>query len=134
MDNGTTSTKNAIMPCASPCNSSSHTNGKSYVELHYVPSCSNNESSTSTSTGVATNLVGKTKEHEAQATSLKKDVEKRHTGKATLDNMLSVKKPPNDKSVLGFNSNNKNKSKFDKKKGQVQVKNQAKIICFKCKL
>ena len=40
VDNGTNSTKNATMPCASPCNSSSHTTGKSYVELHFVPSCS----------------------------------------------------------------------------------------------
>ena len=108
VDNGTTSTKNAIMPCASPCNSSSHTSAKSYVELHFVPSCSNNEASTSSSTCVATNLVGKTKEHKAQATSLKKDVEKRHKGKATLDNMLSVQKSPNDKSGLGFNSERTN--------------------------
>ena len=69
VDNGTTSTKNATMPCASPCNSSFHTSNKSYVELHFVPSCSNNEASTFTSTCVATNLVGKTKEHKAQGTS-----------------------------------------------------------------
>ena len=55
-----------------------------------MSSCSNNEASTSTSTCVHTNLVGKTKEHKAQATSLKKDVDKRHKGKGTLDNMLSV--------------------------------------------
>ena len=46
-----------------------------------------------------------------------------------------LQQSPNDKSGLGFNSNNKNKSKVEKKKkGQVQIKNPAKIICFKCKL
>ena len=42
-------------------------------------------------------------------------------------------KSPNDKGGLGFNSNNK-KSMINKKKGQPQVKNSAKIICFKCKV
>jgi hypothetical protein len=49
--------------------------------------------------------------------------------------MLSVKKSHNDKSVLGFISNNKKKFKINKKKkGQGQVKDPAKIICFKCKI
>jgi hypothetical protein len=49
--------------------------------------------------------------------------------------MLRVQKSPNDKSGLGFISNNKNKSKIKKKKkGQGQVKDPAKIVCFKCKL
>jgi hypothetical protein len=46
-----------------------------------------------------------------------------------------VKKFPNDKSGLGFISNNKNKSKiYKKKKGQGQVKGPAKIVCFKYKI
>jgi hypothetical protein len=49
--------------------------------------------------------------------------------------MLSVQKSPNDKSGLGFISNNKKKSKVNKgKKGQGQVKDPAKIVCFKCKI
>ena len=63
---------------------------------------------------------------------------KRHEGKCALDNMLSVQQSPNDKSGLGSNPNIKNKSKVEKKKkkkkGQVQVKNPAKITCFKFKL
>jgi hypothetical protein len=47
---------------------------------------------------------------------------------------LGVQKSPNDKSGLGFNSNNKNKSKNNMKKGQDQVNNLAKIVCFKCKI
>ena len=47
---------------------------------------------------------------------MKKGLEKRHEGKSTLDNMLSVQQSPNDKSGLGFNCNNKNKSKVEKKK------------------
>ena len=65
---------------------------------------------------------------------MKKGLEKRHEGKRALDNMLSVQQSPNDKSGLGFNSNNKIKSKLEKKKGQVQVKNPAKITSFKCKI
>ena len=46
-----------------------------------------------------------------------------------------MQKSPNDKGGLGFNSNKKKKkSKSNKKKGQKQVKNSAKIICFKCKI
>ncbi|KAK1650333.1 hypothetical protein QYE76_068138 [Lolium multiflorum] len=50
--------------------------------------------------------------------------------------MLRVQQSPNDKSGLGFNSNNKNKSKSksNKKKGQDQVKDPAKLVCFKCKV
>jgi hypothetical protein len=66
---------------------------------------------------------------------LKKDLENYHEGKSTLNKILSVQKSPNDKSGLGFKSNNKNKSNINKKKkGQEQVKNLAKIVCFKCKI
>ena len=128
MDKGTTSTKNAILPCASPSNSTSHTIAKSCDELLSLPCCSNNEASTSSSVCVDTNHVEELNELKAQVNSLKKDMEKRHVGKSTLDNMLSVQRRPNDKSGLGFNSNNKNKSKINKKKkGQEQVKDSAKI-------
>jgi hypothetical protein len=86
----------------------------------------NNEASTSSST----NHVEEIKELKDQVTSLKKDVEKHHEGKSTLDAILSVEKSPNDKSGLGFKSNNKKKSKINKNKDQEQVKNLAKIICF----
>src|SRR3954464_14563317 len=68
-----------------------------------------------------------------QVTSLKKDLEKGHEGKSTLDKVLCGQQSPNNKGGLGFNSNN-NKSMFIKKKGQSKVKNSAKIICFKCKV
>ncbi|KAK1620094.1 hypothetical protein QYE76_025611 [Lolium multiflorum] len=75
------------------------------------------------------------KELKAQVTSLKNDLVKSHEGKCKLDTMLSVQQSPNDKSGLGFKSNNKNKSKNNyKKKGQVQVKDPAKIVCFKCNI
>ncbi|KAK1603967.1 hypothetical protein QYE76_027640 [Lolium multiflorum] len=46
-----------------------------------------------------------------------------------------MQQSPNDKSGLGFKSNNKNKSKNNnKKKGQVQVKDPVKIVCFKCNI
>ncbi|KAK1630447.1 hypothetical protein QYE76_004762 [Lolium multiflorum] len=65
------------------------------------------------------------KELEAQVSSLKKDLVKGHEGKQS----------PNDKSGLGFNSDNKNKSTTHKrKKGQGHVKDPAKIVCFKCKI
>ncbi|KAK1681185.1 hypothetical protein QYE76_042033 [Lolium multiflorum] len=68
---------------------------------------------------------GEIEELEAQVTSLKKDLVKGHEGKQF----------PNDKSGLGFNSNNKNKSTTHKrKKGQGHVKDPAKIVCFKCKI
>ncbi|KAK1619169.1 hypothetical protein QYE76_024686 [Lolium multiflorum] len=91
--------------------------------------------STSSSTCVVTNHVEEIKELKAQVTSLKNDLVKSHEGKCKLDKMLSVQQSPNDKSGLGFNSNNKNKSKNNKtKKGQLQVKDPAKIVCFKCKI
>ncbi|KAK1621101.1 hypothetical protein QYE76_026618 [Lolium multiflorum] len=91
--------------------------------------------STSSSTCVVTNHVEEIKELKAQVTSLKNDLVKSHEGKCKLDTMLSVKQSPNDKSGLGFKSNNKNKSKNNNnKKGQVQVKDPAKIVCFKCKI
>ncbi|KAE8792246.1 hypothetical protein D1007_33248 [Hordeum vulgare] len=73
-------------------------------------------------------------ELKAQVTSLKKDLEKSHEGMSTLNNVLCGKKSPNEKDGLGFNSNKKKKSKNFKKKGQEQVKNSSKIICFKCKI
>jgi hypothetical protein len=97
-----------------------------------LPCCSNNEASISSSTCVVTNHVEGIKELKAQVTSLKKDLVKSNEGKSKLDNMLSVQKSPNDKSGLGFISNNKKKFKIDKnKKGQGQVKDLAKIVCFK---
>jgi hypothetical protein len=66
---------------------------------------------------------------------LKKDLENYYEGRSTLNKILSVQKSPNDKSGLGFKSNNKNKSNINKKKkDQEQVKNLAKIVCFKCKI
>ena len=134
MDISTNSTQNAILPCASPSNSSSHTIETPCVGLLSLPCCSNNEASTSSSTCIATNRVEEIKELKARVTSFKKDLEKGRVGKSTLDNILSVQKSPNDKSGLGFNSNVKNKSKSNKKKGQEQVKNSAKIVVFKCKV
>jgi hypothetical protein len=135
VDNGTTSTRNAILPCASPSDSSSHAIAKSCDELLSLPCCSNNEVSTSSSVCVDTNHVEELNELKAQVTSLKKDLEKRHVGESTLDNMLSVQRRPNDKSGLGFNYNKKIKSKpIKKNKGQEQVKDSAKIVCFKCKV
>ena len=132
-DISTTSTQYAILPCASPCNSSTHNVPTSCDELLSLPCCSNNEASTSSSTCFVTNHVEEIKELKAQVTSLKKDLEKGHEGKSTLDKVLCGQQSPNDKGGLGFNSKNK-KSMFIKKKGQPQVKNSAKIICFKCKV
>ena len=134
LDISTTSTQNAILPCASPSNPTTHTIDTPCVGLLALPCCSNNEASTSSSTCISTNHIEEIKELKAQVTSLKKDLEKCHEGKSTLDNILSVQKSPNDKSGLGFISNNKNKSKSNKKKGQDKVKDPAKIICFKCKV
>ena len=111
----TISTQNAILPCASPSNSSSHIIATSCDELLSLPCCSNNEASTSSSTCVDTNHVEEIKELKAQVTSLKKDLVKCHEGKSTLDKMLSVQKSPNDKSGLGFISNNKKKSNGNKR-------------------
>ena len=125
MDISTSSTRNALLPCASPCNSYLHDIGTSCDELLTMPCCSNNEASTSSSSFVNTNLVEENKELKAQVTSLKKDLEK------CCDNILSVQKDPQDKIGLDFISNKK-KSK-NNKKGQYQVKNSANITCFKCK-
>ena len=124
VDISTSSTRNALFPCASPCNSSLHDIGTSCDELLTMPCCSNNEASTSSSSSVNTNLVEENKELKAQVTSLKKDLEK------CCDNILSVQKDPQDKIGLDFISNKKSKNK---KKGQDQVKNSTNIICFKCK-
>ncbi|KAK1663162.1 hypothetical protein QYE76_051321 [Lolium multiflorum] len=73
----------------------------------------------------------------AQVTSLKNDLKKGHEEKSKPNNMLSVQQSPNDKSGLGLNSNYKSKSKNKNnknKKGHVQVKDPAKITCFKCKI
>ena len=126
--------KNAILPCASPNSSSTKNIGTSCDELLALPCCHCNEASTSSSAFVVTNHVEQSKDLKAQATSMKKSLEKRHGENSALDNMLSVQQFPNDKSGLGFNSNNKNKSKVEKKRGQVQIKNPAKITCFKCKV
>jgi hypothetical protein len=115
VDTSSTS-QNAILPCASPSNSSSHVIAKSHDELLSVTCCSNNEAYTFSSTCVVTNHVEEIKELKAQVTSLKKDLENRHEGKSTLNKILSVQKSPNDKSGLGFISNNKKKSKIYKKK------------------
>src|SRR3954470_15620441 len=139
VDISTISTPNVILPCASPCSSSSHNHDISRDELHSVPCCSNNVASTSSSTFVETNLVEEIKELKAQVTSLKNDLKKGHQGKVTLNKILSVQKSPNDKSGLGFNSIVKNKStiklkhKDNNKNGQDQVKNLANIVCFKRK-
>jgi hypothetical protein len=130
-----TNSQNAILPCASPSNSSTHNIAASCDELLSLPCCSNNEKPTSSSTCVVTNHVEEIKDLKAQVTSLKKDLENRHEEKSTLNKILSVQKSPNDKSGLRFISNNKTKSKlYKKKKGQEQVKNLAKIVCFKCKI
>jgi hypothetical protein len=134
VDISTTLTQNDILPCASPSNSSKHNVATSCDELLALPCCSNNEASTSSSTCIATNHVEEIKELKAQVASLEKDLEMSHEGKSTLDNILSVRRSPNDKRGLGFHSNNKNKSKSNNKKGQDQVKNSAKIVCFKCKV
>mgnify|MGYP005837452615 CR=1 FL=1 len=134
VDTSTTSSQDSILPCASPCNSSNHNVGTSCDELISLPCCSNNESYTSSSTCVDTNHVEEIKELKDQVTSLKQDLEKCHEGKSTLNNILSVQKSPNDKGGLVFNSNKKKKSKRNKKKGQEQLKNLAKIVCFKCKI
>ena len=132
VDISTYSTQNAILPCANPCNLFTHNVATSCDELLSLPCCSNNEASTSSSSCVDTNHVEEIKELKAQVTSLKKDLVKGHEGKSTLDKVLCGQKSPNDKDGLEFNSNNK-KSMINKKKGQTQVKNSAKIVCFKCK-
>ena len=110
-DIGTT-TQNALLPCASPSNSPTLIFAKSCDELLSLPCCSNNKASTSSSTCVVTKHVKEIKELKAQVTYLKKDLVKGHEGKSKLDKMLSIQQSPNDKSGLGFISNNK-KSKIN---------------------
>ena len=98
----------AIHPCI--------TFGTSCDEFLSLPCCSHDEAYTSSSACVETNHVEEIKELKAQVTSLKKDLEKCHEGKATLNNILCVQKSPNDKAGLRFNSNKKKKSKRIKKK------------------
>jgi hypothetical protein len=62
LDNSTTSTKNDMLPCASPCNSSRHNIATSCDKLLDFPCCSNNEAYTSSSTCVDTNHVEEIKE------------------------------------------------------------------------
>ena len=94
VDTSTTTSKNAIFPCASPCNSSTHNVASSCDELLSLPCCSNNDAYTSCSTCVDTNHVEEIKELKAQVTSLKKHLEMCHEGKSTLNNILSVQKNP----------------------------------------
>jgi hypothetical protein len=127
-----TTSQNVILPCASPSNSSTHNIAISCDELLSLPCCSNNEAYTSSSTFLVTNHVEEIKDLKAQVSYLKKDLVKIHEGKSKLDNMLSVQKSPNDKSGLGFISNNNKKYKANNnKKVQGQVKDLAKIVCFK---
>jgi hypothetical protein len=129
-----TSSQNAILPCDSPSNSSTHNIATSCDELLSLPCCSNNEASTYSITCVVTNHVEEIKELKAQVTSLKKDLVKSHEGKSKLDNMLSVQKSPNDKSGLGFISKNK-KSKVNKnKKGKDKSKIQRRLFASSAKL
>ena len=92
LDISTISTQNAILPCASPSNPTTHTIGTPCVGLLALPCCSNNEASTSSSTYISTNHVEEIKELKAQVSSLKKSLENGHEGKSTLDNILSVQK------------------------------------------
>jgi hypothetical protein len=85
-----TTSQNATLPCASPCNSSTHNFATSYDELPSMPCCSNNKASTSSSTCVVTNHVEEIKELEAQVTLLKKDLVKSPEGKSKLYKMLSA--------------------------------------------
>ncbi|KAE8815672.1 hypothetical protein D1007_06858 [Hordeum vulgare] len=109
------------------------TEGKKYIE-ELEAHLDLHEATIEIITCVDTNHVEEIKELKAQVTSLKKDLEKSHEGMSTLNNVLCGQKSPNDKGGLGFNSNKKENSKNFKKKGQEQVKNSAKIICFKCKI
>jgi hypothetical protein len=97
-----TTYQNAILPCASPSNSSTHNIATSFDELLSLPCCSNNEASTSYSTCVVTNHVEEIEELKAQISSLKKDLIKSHEGKSKLDNMLSVQNPPMTRVDLGL--------------------------------
>src|SRR4051812_32771544 len=84
---------NMLLPCASPCNSSTHNVPTSCDELLSLPCCSSNEASTSSSACIVTNHVEEIKELKAQVTSLKKYLEKGHEGKSALDKVLCGKNP-----------------------------------------
>ncbi|KAE8797637.1 hypothetical protein D1007_27104 [Hordeum vulgare] len=127
VDNGTTSNQSTIFPCASPRNSSTHNVATSCDELLSLPYCSNIEAYTSSSTCIDTNRAEEIEELKAQVTSLKKYLEQCHERMSTLNNVLCEQTSPDDKNDVGVNSN-KNK------RGLEQVKNLAKIICFKCKV
>ncbi|KAE8790474.1 hypothetical protein D1007_35245 [Hordeum vulgare] len=127
VDNGTTSSQSTIFPYASPRNSSTHNVATSCDELLSLPCCSNIEAYTSSSTCIDTNRAEEIEELKAQVTSLKKDLEQCHEGMSTLNNVLCEQTSLNDKNDVGVNSN-KNK------RGLEQVKNSARIICFKCKV
>ncbi|KAE8771016.1 hypothetical protein D1007_57167 [Hordeum vulgare] len=94
VDISTISSKNAILPCASPRNSSTHNVATSCDELLSMCCCSKNKAYTSSTTCVDTNHLEEIKELKAQATSLKKDLEKSHEGMSTLNNVLCGKKIP----------------------------------------
>ena len=85
MGTSTISSINAILPCASPSNSSSHNVSTSCDELLSLPCCSNDDAYTSSRSCVDTNHVEEIKELKEQLTYLKKDLEKSHVGRSTLD-------------------------------------------------
>ena len=93
VDISTTSSQKAILPCASPRNSSTHNVATSCDELLSMPCCTNNEAYTSSSSCVDINHVEKIKELKAQVTPLKKDLEKSHEGMSTLNNVLCGQNP-----------------------------------------
>ena len=76
VDMSTYFAQNALLSCASPCNSTLHDNATCSDELVTMPCCSNNEASISSSSFVNTNIVEENKELMAQVTKLKKDLVK----------------------------------------------------------
>jgi hypothetical protein len=111
-----TTSQNATLPYASP-RKSTHNIAISYDEVSSMPCCSNNKASTSSNTYVVINHVEEIKELEAQVTLLNKDLVKSHEVKSKVDKMLRAQKSPNDRSGLGFISNNKKKSKILEEEG-----------------
>ena len=57
VDTSTTSSQNSILPCASPCNSSTHNVGTSCDELLSLPCCSNDEAYISSTWLVSTQVL-----------------------------------------------------------------------------
>ncbi|KAE8788854.1 hypothetical protein D1007_37040 [Hordeum vulgare] len=113
--NISTSTINALLSCANPCNSSISHIITNHDELLALSCYSNHEVYTSTSplvSSVETNHVEEINELKDQVTSLKKDLEKCDDGHSY--------------------HYNKKKSK-NKKRGQDQATNKSNISCFKCK-